>query len=59
MTEKKELNTTWDILNSNIKTLKNRIREQGKIKADLRKELEKAQQIEANTGWVEHDGKSL
>jgi|TARA_R110002050_G_scaffold159147_1_gene288529 archaellum component FlaC len=58
MTEKK-LKSAWDILNSNVKMLKSRVKEQENIIDELRKELAKEKQIKANTGWVEHDDKSL
>ena len=58
MTEKK-LKSAWDILNSNVKMLKSRVKEQENIIDELRKELAKEKQTNANTGWVEHDDKSL
>ena len=58
MTEKK-LKSAWDILNSIVKMLKSRVKEQENIIDELRKELAKEKQIKANTGWVEHDDKSL
>ena len=39
--------------------LKARVKEQEKLINDLRKELAKEKQTNANTGWVEHDDKSL
>lgn len=58
MTEKK-LKSAWDILNSNVKMLKSRIKEQENIIDELRKELAKEKQVKANTGWVEHNDESL
>ena len=58
MTEKK-LKSAWDILNSNVKMLKSRVKEQENIIDELRKELAKEKQINANTGWVEHNDESL
>ena len=58
MTEKK-LKSAWDILNTNIKMLKSRVKEQEKIIDKLRSDLAKEKQVNANTGWVEHDDKSL
>ena len=58
MTEKK-LKSAWDILNSNVKMLKSRIKEQENIIDELRKELAKEKQVNANTGWVEHNDESL
>ncbi len=59
MPEDSNLKSAWDILNTNIKMLKARIKEQEKLIDDLRKELAKEKQTNANTGWVEHDDKSL
>ena len=42
-----------------ITKLKSRVEEQEKIMDELRKELAKEKQTNANTGWVEHDDKSL
>jgi|TARA_R110002096_G_scaffold304170_2_gene499102 prefoldin subunit 5 len=58
VTEKK-LKSAWDILNSNVKMLKSRIKEQENIIDELRKELAKEKQVKANTGWVEHNDESL
>jgi prefoldin subunit 5 len=58
MTEKK-LKSAWEILNSNVKMLKSRIKEQENIIDELRKELAKEKQVNANTGWVEHNDESL
>jgi len=58
MTEKK-LKSAWEILNSNVKMLKSRIKEQENIIDELRKELAKEKQVKANTGWVEHNDESL
>ncbi len=58
MTEKK-LKSAWDILNSNVKMLKSRVKEQENIIDELRKELAKEKQVKANTGWVEHNDESL
>ena len=49
MTEKK-LKSAWDILNSNVKMLKSRVKEQENIIDELRKELAKEKQVKANTG---------
>ena len=59
MSENSNLKSAWDILNTNIKYLKARIKEQEKLIDDLRKELSKEKQTNANTGWVEHDDKNL
>tara|TARA_R100000908_G_scaffold17430_1_gene6643 strand:- start:171 stop:347 length:177 start_codon:yes stop_codon:yes gene_type:complete len=58
MTEKK-LKSAWEILNSNVKMLKSRVKEQENIIDELRKELAKEKQVNANTGWVEHNDESL
>ena len=58
MTEKK-LKSAWDILNSNVKMLKSRIKEQEIIIDELRIELAKEKQVKANTGCVEHNDESL
>jgi|TARA_R110000823_G_scaffold293731_1_gene412611 hypothetical protein len=58
VTEKK-LKSAWDILNSNVKMLKSRVKEQENIIDELRKELAKEKQVKANTGWVEHNDESL
>ncbi len=59
MSEDNNLKSAWDILNTNIKMLKSRVKEQEKIIDNLRSDLAKEKQINANTGWVEHDDKSL
>ena len=59
MPEQKGLKSAWEILNTNIKTLRKRGEEQEKTIDSLRKELAKEKQINANTTWVEHDDKSL
>ena len=59
MSEDTNLKSAWDILNTNIKMLKSRVKEQEKIIDKLRSDLAKEKQVNANTGWVEHDDKSL
>ena len=59
MSEDSNLKSAWDILNTNIKILKSRVKKQEDIIDELRKELAKEKQVNANTGWVEHDDKSL
>ena len=59
MSEDSNLKSAWDILNTNVKMLKARIKEQEKLIDDLRKELAKGKQTNANTGWVEHNDESL
>ena len=59
MSEDSNLKSAWDILNTNVKMLKARIKEQEKLIDDLRKELAKEKQINANSGWVEHNDESL
>jgi len=59
MSEDTNLKSAWDILNTNIKMLKARVKEQEKIIDTLRSDLAKEKQVNANTGWVEHDDKSL
>ena len=59
MSEDSNLKSAWDILNTNIKMLKARVKEQEKIIDTLRSDLAKEKQVNANTGWVEHDDKSL
>ena len=59
MSEDTNLKSAWDILNTNIKMLKARVKEQEKIIDTLRSDLAKEKQTNANTGWVEHDDKSL
>ncbi len=59
MSEDTNLKSAWDILNTNVKMLKARIKEQEKIIDNLRNDLAKEKQTNANTGWVEHDDKSL
>ena len=59
MSEDSNLKSAWDILNTNIKMLKSRVKEQEKIIDNLRSDLAKEKQINANTGWVEHNDKSL
>jgi len=59
MSEDSNLKSAWDILNTNIKMLKSRVKEQEKIIDKLRNDLAKEKQVNANTGWVEHDDKSL
>ena len=59
MTEDNNLKSAWDILNANVKMLKARVKEQEKIIDNLRSDLAKERRTNANTGWVEHDDKSL
>jgi|TARA_R110000744_G_scaffold173161_1_gene291960 chaperonin cofactor prefoldin len=59
MPEQKGLKSAWEILNTNIKTLRKRVEEQEKTIDSLRKELAKEKQTNYNTGWVEHDDKNL
>jgi len=59
MSEDTNLKSAWDILNTNVKMLKARIKEQEKIIDNLRNDLAKEKQTNANIGWVEHDDKSL
>lgn len=59
MSEDTNLKSAWDILNTNVKYLKARVKEQEKIIDTLRSDLAKEKQTNANTGWVEHDDKSL
>ncbi len=59
MTEDTNSKSAWDILNTNVKMLKARIKEQEKLIDDLRKELAKEKQTNANTGWVEYDDKNI
>jgi hypothetical protein len=59
MSEDNNLKSAWDILNTNIKMLKSRVKEQEKIIDNLRSDLAKEKQTNANTGWVEHNDKSL
>jgi hypothetical protein len=59
MSEDTNLKSAWDILNTNVKMLKARVKEQEKIIDTLRSDLAKEKQTNANTGWVEHDDKSL
>ena len=59
MTEDINSKSAWDILTTNVKMLKARIKEQEKLIDDLRKELAKEKQTNANTGWVEYDDKNI
>ena len=59
MPKDSNLKSANSILNTNVKILKARIKEQAKLIDDLRKELAKEKQTNANTGWVEYDDKSL
>ena len=55
----KKLQSAWETLNTHVKQLKGIVREQENTIKQLREELAKAKQTEANTKWVEHDDKSL
>ncbi len=55
----KQLQSAWETLNTHVKQLKGIVREQENTIKELREELAKAKQTEANTKWVEHDDKSL
>ncbi len=55
----KQLPSAWVTLNTHVKQLKGIIREQENTIKQLREELAKAKQTEANNKWVEHDDKSL
>ena len=55
----KQLQSAWETLNTHVKQLKGRIREQENTIKQLREELSKAKQVEANTKWVEHDDKGV
>ena len=55
----KQLQSAWVTLNTHVKKLKGIIREQENTIKQLREELAKAKQTEANNKWVEHDDKSL
>ena len=59
MPEDSNLKSANSILNTNVKILKARIKEQAKLIDDLRKELAKEKQTNANTGWVEYDDKNI
>ena len=59
MPKDSNLKSANSILNTNVKMLKARIKEQEKIIDNLRSDLAKEKQTNANTGWVEHDDKSL
>ena len=59
MPEDTNSKSAWDILNTNVKMLKARTKEQEKLIDDLRKELAKEKQTNANTGWVEYDDKNI
>jgi len=59
MPKDSNLKSANSILNTNVKILKARIKEQEKIIDNLRSDLAKEKQTNANTGWVEHDDKSL
>ena len=48
----KQLQSAWETLNTHVKQLKGRIREQENTIKQLREELSKAKQVEANTKWV-------
>ena len=49
----------WQTLNTHVKQLKGRVREQENIIKGLREEVARLKQSDANTKWVEHDDKSL
>ena len=55
----KQLQSAWETLNTHVKQLKGRIRAQENTIKQLREELSKAKQVEANTKWVEHDDKGV
>ena len=55
----KKLQSAWETLNTHVKQLKGIVREQENTIKQLREELAKAIQTEANNKWVEHDDKSL
>ncbi len=55
----KQLQSAWETLNTHVKQLKAIVREQENTIKQLRQELSKAKQTEANNKWVEHDDKSL
>jgi predicted RNase H-like nuclease (RuvC/YqgF family) len=55
----KQLQSAWVTLNTHVKQLKGIIREQENTIKQLREELAKSKQTEANNKWVEHDDKSL
>ena len=55
----KQLQSAWETLNTHVKQLKGIVREQENTIKQLRKELSKVKQTEANNKWVEHDDKSL
>lgn len=59
MPKDSNLKSANSILNTNVKILKARIKEQAKLIDDLRKELAKEKQTNANTGWVEYDDKNI
>ena len=59
MPKDSNLKSANSILNTNVKMLKARIKEQEKLIDDLRKELAKEKQTNANTGWVEYDDKNI
>jgi len=55
----KQLQSAWETLNTHVKQLKGRVREQENIIKELREEVAQLKQADANTKWVEHDDKSL
>ena len=55
----KQLQSAWETLNTHVKQLKGRVREQENIIKELREEVARLKQAYANTKWVEHDDKSL
>jgi predicted RNase H-like nuclease (RuvC/YqgF family) len=55
----KQLQSAWETLNTHVKQLKGRVREQENIIKGLREEVARLKQSDANTKWVEHDDKSL
>lgn len=55
----KQLQSAWETLNTHVKQLKGRVREQENIIKELREEVARLKQSDANTKWVEHDDKSL
>ena len=55
----KQLQSAWETLNTNVKQMKGRVREQENIIKELREEVAQLKQADANTKWVEHDDKSL
>ncbi len=55
----KQLQSAWETLNTHVKQLKGRVREQENIIKELREEVARLKPADANTKWVEHDDKSL